>query len=225
MYLYSRYKQIEQYYREHLLSECSRVLCRNRLALAVGTMACLGLSLVANFQETNIFVVHLVGAITCFGCGLLYCWLQTWISFSMCPLVNSRGCARWRFFLCTIMTIAFITELVATPFAFKYYHGDNPRKWKPGDGGYMIHIISAVAEWILALCLDLFIGSFITEMKRISVESPKVLFILENVNVLPVNFPYLTDDSEVYPGSSGSLESSQISNPGSRSNQYNIRIR
>lgn len=123
------------------------------------------------------------------------------------------------------MTIGFITEFVATPFAFKYYHGKNPRKWTPEDGGYWIHILSAVAEWITALCLDLFIGSFITEMKRISVESPKVLFIVENVNVSSVNFPYLTDDAEIYPGSSGSLESSTISNPGSRSNLYNIRIR
>lgn len=187
-------------------------------------MACLGLSVVANFQETNLFIVHLVGAILCFGCGLIYSWLQTWISFGTCPLVNSRGVARWRFFLCVVMTIAFITEFVATPLAFKNYHGNNPRKWRKEDGGFWFHIASAVAEWILALCIDLFIATFIREMRKISITSPKVLFIVDNVNVSATNFPYITDDSaEIYPGSLTSTESS-TNIRGSRHSSSNILI-
>lgn len=200
--IYLRYKQIEQYYRDHLALESPKIMGRNRLALFVGIIACLGLSIVANFQETNLIIVHLIGAFSCFGCGMIYCWIQTWMSFRTYPIVNSRACAIFRFFLCTLMTITFVIQTVCGPLAYKYYHGDNPRKWTENDGGYWLHISASVAEWIMALCLDLFIGTYITEMKKISMTSPKVLFVVENVNILSANYPFTNDDSvEVYHGS------------------------
>ncbi|XP_053212159.1 DNA damage-regulated autophagy modulator protein 2-like [Panonychus citri] len=200
--IYLRYKQIEQYYRDHLSLESPKIMSRNRWSLFVGVIACLGLSIVANFQETNLIIVHLIGAFTCFGCGMIYCWIQTWISFKAYPIVNSRSCAIFRFFLCTIMTITFVIQSVCGPLAFKFYDGDNPRKWTIKDGGYWLHISASIAEWIMALSLDIFIGTYITEMRKISMSSPKVLFLVENVNILSANYPFTNDDQvEVYHGS------------------------
>lgn len=172
-------------------------------------MSCLGLSIVANFQETSLFYVHLVGAFMCLGCGLIYCWLQTWMSFHTCPLVNSRLLAQVRFTISFVMTIAFLVLSSLGPYSRTLFKGDDVRKWHPGDGGYLLHVISTIAEWICALCLDFYISSFIHEMKRISLSSPKILFVIENINSVSSHYPYSSDDPvEVYirnSPSSGSL--------------------
>lgn len=48
----------------------------NYWALIFGLLATAGLSIVANFQETSMLVVHLFGALLCFGGGTVYFWTQ-----------------------------------------------------------------------------------------------------------------------------------------------------
>lgn len=48
----------------------------NNWALILGLLAVLGLTIVANFQETSVLLVHFVGAFMCFGCGTAYFWTQ-----------------------------------------------------------------------------------------------------------------------------------------------------
>lgn len=48
----------------------------NKLSISFGCIACLGLSIVANFQETNAMEVHLTGAGMAFGIGSLYFLFQ-----------------------------------------------------------------------------------------------------------------------------------------------------
>jgi hypothetical protein len=74
MVMYVRYRQINEYYRSYALT--SAVVKHNKIALWTGFLSCFGLSLVANFQETNVIVVHLTGAFLCFGLGTVYIWLQ-----------------------------------------------------------------------------------------------------------------------------------------------------
>lgn len=54
----------------------------NRWALIFGLIATSGLSIVANFQETSVIVVHLIGAVLCFGGGTAYFWTQVRIKTS-----------------------------------------------------------------------------------------------------------------------------------------------
>lgn len=72
--MYIRYRQIGEYYRGYALPPV--VVRHNKIALWIGLLSCFGLSLVANFQETNVIVVHLTGAFLCFGLGTVYIWLQ-----------------------------------------------------------------------------------------------------------------------------------------------------
>jgi hypothetical protein len=44
----------------------------NKVTLAFGLVSCIGLDIVANFQESNVMVVHMVGAFLCFGAGTIY---------------------------------------------------------------------------------------------------------------------------------------------------------
>lgn len=57
--IYVRYKQVEQYYRDHMSPESTKILSRNMIALWLGWISAFGLSIVANFQETNVFRVHM----------------------------------------------------------------------------------------------------------------------------------------------------------------------
>ena len=196
-------------------------------------MSCLGLSIVANFQETSIFYVHLAGAFLCFGGGLIYCWIQTWMSFRTCPLVNSRFMAQIRFTITFIMTISFLILFSLGPYSQLLFKGNDIRKWHPEDGGYLFHVISTIAEWICALSLDIFISTFIREMQKISLSSPKILFVNVNINSISSPYPYSSEDPiEVYirnsPSSSSmrdsiaanlsnSLLSSMVGNPNNSS--------
>lgn len=48
----------------------------NYWALILGLTTTLGVSIVANFQETSVIVVHMIGAFLCFGGGTAYFWTQ-----------------------------------------------------------------------------------------------------------------------------------------------------
>ena len=117
--IYIRYKQVEQYYRDHLSSESAKILRLNYLSFVIGLISCLGLTLVANFQEMNLRAVHLTGAITCFTCGLIYCILQTWVSYLGHPLLNTYFIAKIRLSLTTLMFFSYLTSMTLGRCFFK----------------------------------------------------------------------------------------------------------
>lgn len=128
--IYVRYKHIEQYYRDsNLTIESESILKLNRRGLFAGLASSFGLSIVANFQETNVFRVHMAGAILAFGFGVLYSWIQTMMSFKMIPLVNTKHVACLRLVLSMIMTCTFATSSVCGPMAFRRFHGKDPTAW------------------------------------------------------------------------------------------------
>jgi hypothetical protein len=48
----------------------------NKVALVFGLVSCAGLDIVANFQESNVISVHMLGAFLCFAGGTIYFTLQ-----------------------------------------------------------------------------------------------------------------------------------------------------
>jgi len=180
--IYVRYKQIEQYYRDNLSPESTKIFCRNRIALICGLTSAIGLSMVANFRELELFKIHMVGATMAFGFGTVYCWLQTIMSFKMHPLVNTQLMAGFRLFLTILMTGTFATSCICGPLAMKYFHGKDPTNWQPDDGAFGLHLTATVCEWITAMSLNFFVLSYVEELKKISMTTPKVLFIIEEMD-------------------------------------------
>ncbi|XP_076334981.1 DNA damage-regulated autophagy modulator protein 2-like isoform X4 [Tachypleus tridentatus] len=132
--VYVRYKHVEHYCQNHLAIESTRVLRLNLVGLFLGLAAAFGTSLVANFQETAVIIVHMIGATMAFGLGMIYAWLQTVMSFYMYPLMNTKTMAGIRLFLSIVNTVCFIILNVATPISLKYFHGKDKTKWYPKDG-------------------------------------------------------------------------------------------
>lgn len=169
-----RYKQVEQQCRDSLMPAADKVFALNKWSFFVGLASAAGLSIVANFQELQLFVIHMIGAFSAFGFGLIYCIIQTKLSYNMYPIVKSGLIlARCRLALTILLAVTFITSSVFGPISIKYFHGTDTTNWKPSDGGYLYHVISSICEWISALSIDFFILSFAHEFKFMSISSPK----------------------------------------------------
>lgn len=207
--MYVRYKQVEQHYRDHLSSEFTVVLRINRISLILGWMGCLGVCVLANFQETAVIVVHMSGALLAFGCAAMYSWLQTIISHYVYPLLNSMFVARLRVFLSLVLSAAFLTTLIAGIIAHQNFHGEDPMKWNPEDGGFTAHVISTGAEWILVISFDFFLLTFVKEMQTISISSPQIHFVIEDLTLQNTDF-YNSVDQVNITSSQNSLRVSSL---------------
>lgn len=179
-----RYKQVEQQCRDSLLPTANRVIQLNKWSFFIGLASAAGLSIVANFQELQLFTIHMIGAFSAFGFGLIYCIIQTKLSYSLYPIVKSGLLlARCRLGLTILLAVTFIISSIFGPISIRYFHGTDTTNWKPSDGGYLFHVISSICEWISALAIDFFILSFAHEFKFMSISSPKFYMLSTCINV------------------------------------------
>ncbi|KAF5400246.1 DNA damage-regulated autophagy modulator protein 2 [Paragonimus heterotremus] len=150
----------------------SRIRLRRctHLALVSGLISAFGTSLVANFQETAVWSIHLTGAALLYGCGLVYMALVTRISYHY---GSSKLCIL-RILLCLLSTLSAILIPSTGTVARFMYDGTNIRKWKPTDQGYAYHAVSSFSEWFLAFCFLSFFCTMVTELKDYTVRAVKV---------------------------------------------------
>lgn len=168
--VYVRYKQVEA-----LTGETELKLHRlNRIGLLLGLISSFGMCVVANFQKTTLFSMHLVGAVMTFGVGALYILIQTLLSLYMQPHVHSStiymvrlGVGVWTLSSCIIMFISSVIMYSSLPGV------DLPHKlhWTPGEKGYTAHIISTVAEWSLAFSFISFFLTYIRDFQKINLRA------------------------------------------------------
>lgn len=111
--MYIRYLQIKELHTRFKFS--SRVSNLNKISVWVGLLSALGVSIVGNFQETNVIIVHLIGAIMAFGLGCVYCILHTSISYKTSPIACPRFVCHIRLVCSAMLPILFFTTFL---FAF-----------------------------------------------------------------------------------------------------------
>lgn len=145
----------------------------NKVTLAFGLASCAGLDIVANFQESNVIVVHMLGAFICFAAGTIYFILQVWISYKI-PGLASKWMLRIRAFLVGICMLTTISTIIPGIVAFYEYRGSIRQKWKPEDGGWELHLTSAISEWILCITYCFLICSFVPDFYNLEIEAPIV---------------------------------------------------
>ena len=180
--MYVRYRMIDQFFVDHESLRNGYIRSRNWISFRAGCIACLGLSIVANFQVSKVGRVHTIGAWIAFTFSQQYMWFQSLLSFQMLD-INSARTAKYRLLLSCTMTCSYITHLVCARMAHVDFDGLDRTHWSPTDGGYNLHVISAVAEWISMLCISFFILTFVREMQLISLSCPRVTFFVESLLV------------------------------------------
>ncbi|XP_064555457.1 DNA damage-regulated autophagy modulator protein 1 [Drosophila montana] len=171
--IYVRYRHVLQLH-EHNPDLGTTVLRHNSIAFWFGMLSCLGISFVGNFQETNVRIVHFIGAFCCFGCGTLYFWMQALITYSIYPMAGTKKTAHIRLGMSVCCTILFIMLAVTGVMSHILFDGQDPRKWYPSDGGWYYHVISTISEWIIATIFSFFILSFTPEFRDVSLQHPQI---------------------------------------------------
>lgn len=201
MYLV-RYKLLNAY----LSSDCSRAsnsssttkhLTRaNTAALVFGLLSAFGISLVGNFQDRTVTILHSIGAILAFAICIVYCCLQTVISAftarrpaqadsetltcddqppsrSSClprsaarPLVGKTLVAI-RLCVCVGLVVSFVLYEVFLTSSMSKFDGENTLFWKSSHQGWTDHVISCASQWTLFSCIVLFMLSHAVEFRRI----------------------------------------------------------
>lgn len=146
----------------------------NQTALWLGIGSALGCSIVANFQETNVRIMHYVGALNCFGLGTAYFWIQANLTYYISPYQGSVRLAHIRLGLAVLCTICFVVVAVTGVISHILFNGKDPRKWYPSDGGWKYHVASSIAEWIQSAIFCFYILSFTDEFKIISFDHPPI---------------------------------------------------
>lgn len=93
-----------------------------------------------------------------------------------------------------------------------YHSGENYMTWERKDGGWSLHISSAIAEWILAVVYCIFLLTFAPEFRLIHFEAPEVkvsrkwgksldflYFFLHTWAERPILLPILGEQTAVLP--------------------------
>ncbi|XP_018564122.1 DNA damage-regulated autophagy modulator protein 2-like [Anoplophora glabripennis] len=72
--MYIKFRQISYLLNTYNMEQYATM---NKSTFIIGLLAAFGSSIVANFQETNMFFIHWVGAVMVFGCGSVYQCMQS----------------------------------------------------------------------------------------------------------------------------------------------------
>ncbi|XP_077450585.1 DNA damage-regulated autophagy modulator protein 1 isoform X3 [Stigmatopora argus] len=155
--IYSRFKFVEK------LSEDTKVVNPrlNKTVMVLGILACVGMCVVATFQETAVTAVHDAGALLFFVTGVLYIILQTAMSYQQFPHGSPVAACRARLLVTVIASLAFFPTVVC---AFFVKQNDLHQVKESKD--YPFHVASAACEWVVAFSFVLFFLTYIEDFKR-----------------------------------------------------------
>ncbi|XP_068598644.1 DNA damage-regulated autophagy modulator protein 2-like [Brachionichthys hirsutus] len=167
---YVRYKQVEA-----LTGEAEPRLHRLNLSgLLLGFISSFGMCVVANFQKTTLFSMHLVGAVLTFGVGFLYILLQTMVSFYMQPHIHSKTVYLVRLAIAVWTLCSAVIMFLSSVIMYSSLPGvdvSHKLHWTPGETGYSAHIISTVSEWSLALSFISFFLTYVRDFQKINLRA------------------------------------------------------
>ncbi|XP_029631848.1 DNA damage-regulated autophagy modulator protein 2 [Salmo trutta] len=168
--MYVRYKQVQAL----TVEEESKLHKLNLLGLVLGWTSSFGMCIVANFQKTTLFSMHLVGAILTFGVGALYILVQTLVSLYMQPHVHGKSIFWVRLSIGVWTFASIISMFVSSVIMYSSLPGvDVAHKlhWIPGETGYIPHIISTISEWSLALSFVSFFLTYIRDFQKVTLRA------------------------------------------------------
>ncbi|XP_048207722.1 DNA damage-regulated autophagy modulator protein 2 [Perognathus longimembris pacificus] len=164
--IYVRYKQVHA-----LNAEENLIIKLNKAGLILGILSCLGLSVVANFQKTTIFVVHISGAVLTFSMGSLYMFVQTILSYQMQPQIHSKQIFWIRLLLAIWCGVSALSMLTCSSILLSGDLGTGAEQklhWNPEDKGYVLHLVTTVAEWSMSFSFLGFFLTYIRDFQKIS---------------------------------------------------------
>ncbi|CAH8488038.1 unnamed protein product [Heterobilharzia americana] len=127
---YSWHKVAVLNYNQRYDQRYRHLIKTSTIGLFFGLSSAFGISIVANFQETAVWPVHIFGAALTFGGGSIY---QIFVTYITHKYLRSSRIWITRFILTITSVLSFIIHPITGLVARLMYDGDNIRKWKPTD--------------------------------------------------------------------------------------------
>ncbi|KAM3821322.1 modulator of macroautophagy TMEM150B [Vipera latastei] len=121
--------------------------CLNLVGLILGLLCAFGASLVGNFQQYNQLEVHVTGAFLAFVIGILYFWIQAFLTNQVKPRHGGIWIGPLRFFLSFCGSALFISTVALF--------------------SLQLHSEAAYCEWAMAMALFLLFGLFAVDFQHI----------------------------------------------------------
>ncbi|XP_017160125.1 DNA damage-regulated autophagy modulator protein 2b, partial [Poecilia reticulata] len=176
--VYVRYKQVEA-----LLDDEVKLQRLNCFGLVLGWMSSFGMCVVANFQKTTLFSMHMVGAVLTFGVGALYILVQTLLSHYMQPHIHSKTTFVVRLTILVWTLGSIISSILNFPLPVLKHIYNNYMKeeifccimFVVVFQGYVPHMVSTVSEWFLAFSFISFFLTYIRDFQKINLRAVAVL--------------------------------------------------
>ena len=129
------------------------------------------------FAPVSEYSVHNVAAVVVFSTGLIYCALQSFISYKMQTFgVNSNAMC----FLRTLITLSVVLNFALfigfsrwANHKYDILHAGHEHimklGWRPKQDGYAQHLVSSVSEWLMCLSMVAYSLTFVKEFNYIRI--------------------------------------------------------
>ncbi|XP_043091549.1 modulator of macroautophagy TMEM150B [Puntigrus tetrazona] len=119
----------------------------NTAGLVLGFISSIGISILGNFQQSVLKGVHLFGALLAFLLGLVYFWIQAWLSYHSPPSHDRKWVVPVRIILCSLCTGFVICMFVLYKTGFRSE--------------------AAMCEWALVMCFFALFAVFAAEFRHV----------------------------------------------------------
>lgn len=135
--MYTRYKIVEK---QNQTSYFSTPVF-NLVSLVLGLVGCIGMGIVANFQELAVPVVHDGGALLAFVCGVVYTLLQSIISYKSCPQWNSLSTCHIRMAISAVSCAAVVPMIACASLI-----SITKLEWNPKEKSVTLRISTEISD-------------------------------------------------------------------------------
>ncbi|XP_033222762.1 DNA damage-regulated autophagy modulator protein 2-like [Belonocnema kinseyi] len=106
-----------------------------------------------------------------------YDFYITYLSYKMVPSVNGWMIVYVRACLSVLTMMLTAATIVPGYISMLEFKGNDYKKWLPTDGGWGLHVASAVSEWVLVIVYCAFLLTFVPEFRQINFEAPVISLI------------------------------------------------
>lgn len=164
--IYIRYRQIEDLLLNHYDIERS-VRTHNEIAFWMGESACIGSSIAANFQQSNVPIVHAIGGYVYFCFGIIYVWNHGIISYYSHQYTGSQYITEFRLILAFFYTFLLFMALITSCNIVQSIEAKNCLEY---------YALSVSSEWIAVTLFNIYILTFSSDFKLFSFDRPKLIY-------------------------------------------------
>ncbi|CAJ0602081.1 unnamed protein product [Cylicocyclus nassatus] len=151
--------------------------------LFLGIACAYGMTIVGNFRYTEIKTVHMIGAMLTFVGMVIYGWGQVITGYILQPSMAPKLLRHFRLLIIILTTCCLILHLLAEvspvfipPGAGKYPGGNEINRTSDSPF-FRTFIIATSGEWAMVLLMQLFVLTYVNELRYAEYYSSRITFL------------------------------------------------